>query len=83
MSIPHLIKQIFSHPPASPQLIRYNSDKVWETVGGYDQKVLTQFLEDSKFFEPKFFPEKIWKFENEIGLDVGSIQNYYSIKIWY
>jgi hypothetical protein len=63
--------------------LRNNSKNLWETVGGYDQKVLTQFLEDSKNFDAKYAPEKILRFENVISEDPESKKNDYVIKVWF
>lgn len=82
VSMPHFHKQIFCSPPAPVDTVRNNST-VWETIGGYDQKVLTQFLEDANKFEDKYAPNRIWRFENVISLDPRTKQNDYVIKVWY
>ena len=41
VKMPHIHKQIVADPPAPIELITSHSELVWETVGGYDQRVMT------------------------------------------
>ena len=81
--MPHLDKQVIINPPAPIDLIRNNADQVWETIGGYDQRVLTQFLEDAKSFEDQNQPVKIWKFDNEVEFNPDTQRNDYYVKVWF
>ena len=83
IKMPHIHKQIVCDPPASPDFIISHTDMVWETIGGVDQRVMTQFLEDAGKFEDKFQPIKVWKFDNEVELNPETQRNDYYVKIWY
>jgi len=57
---------------------------VTETVNGFEQKVLTQFVADASRFSPaSLAPQMILRFENIVGYDVGQGSNLYEIRVRY
>lgn len=81
--MPHIHKQIVSDPPAPVEVITSHSQNVWETIGGFDQRVMSQFLADAAHFEEQYQPLNIWKFDNEVEFNPETHHNDYYVKVWY
>ena len=64
-------------------LIIKHTRNIWETIGGHDQRVMSQFKVDSQSFEDQYQPVNIWKYDNEVDFNPETKQNDFSVKVWF
>jgi hypothetical protein len=53
-----------------------------ENISLVENKILSQFIEDSQEFKANLKPIKVYKYENTIDINPPG-QNNYVIKVWY
>jgi hypothetical protein len=53
-----------------------------ENISLVENKILSQFIEDSQEFNANLKPIKVYKYENTIDINPTG-QNNYIIKVWY